>query len=120
VKVYRPAVTRRGEVINTQSGVLMFGYNGGMSILRFTETTDGVIHWHPRTVPNRKTGKAIFIYDRIDIPASIVQEVHRAMGELIGKLKLFTPEEAAEWRAKKRDESVEARAAHIIKKIGGI
>jgi hypothetical protein len=77
-RVYYP--TEKGKY-----GVYVFQKGPGIALALFTEQDDGTIHWHPRVVPNKKTGAAMFIYDLIEVHKAIVEEVSLALMEMAGK-----------------------------------
>lgn len=76
-RVYYP--TEHGKY-----GVFVFKKGPGVALALFTESRDGTIKWHPRVVPNKKTGKPIFIYDLVEIHMAITDEVAQAILEISG------------------------------------
>lgn len=63
-------------------GVYVFRKAQNINLALFTENEDGTINWHPRVVPNHKTGKPLFIYDLIEVHKIIADEVAQAIVDL--------------------------------------
>ena len=110
-RVYYP--TEKGKY-----GVYVFQKGPGIALALFTEQADGTMHWHPRVIPNKNTGAAMFIYDLIEVHKAIAEEVSQAIMEIAG-LKFGTPKEIYQTQVAKSDATdEEAELDKLLKRHG--
>lgn len=64
-------------------GILVFKKDPTtVGIARFTQNDKGETYWSPRVIPNAHTGKPLYIYDLIEVPAIMLDGMAGAMSDI--------------------------------------
>lgn len=115
LRVYYPST----QAVNGY-GVYVFKKGPGVGIALFTENPDGTINWHPRVIPNKKTGAPMFIYDLVEVQKTIAHEVARAIMKVADEAFGLEDTIHAKHEAKVGPKVEEDETEKLLKKLGSI